>query len=89
MKKIPKISLGYLLQLEPGVSHTTCRAPQREKERERESSNAPINIGGPSRPRGFRHPSCPGDEEGERERERERESERASERASKHHARKL
>ena len=31
---------------------------------------APRTSGGPSRPRGFRHPSCPGEEERERERER-------------------
>ena len=47
------------------------RLPRRERgretekrERERESE-CPINIGGPSRPRGFRHPSCPGEEESE------------------------
>ena len=61
----------------------TITSLKRDGERERESptktsggskqvsrtSKAPINMGGPSWPRGFRHPSCPDEEERERERE--------------------
>ena len=46
---------------------------RRERGRERE------RAGGPSRPRGFRHPSCPGEEERERERREKSQSERERE----------
>ena len=39
------------------------REREREREKKEASSKAPINNGGRLRPRGIRHPSCPGEEE--------------------------